>query len=155
MVMGPMLTSDPDANRILKRRLQLSRIRALALRHLSWYATFYQSINIVYPRSKNMRKLKALGLAIAAMAALVAVTAPAAQAETGALTAAGFPSIVTGQQAPGVTFDIGAGPIRTVSCATSDLETTFAVAAFDPVTFRPNYQGCTSEPGGIDRKSVV
>lgn len=102
-----------------------------------------------------MRKLKALGLALVSMAALVAVMAPAAQAETGALTAAGFPSIVTGQQAPGVTFDIGAGPIRTVSCATSDLETTLGGFAADPVTFRPNYQGCTSEPGGMTPVTVT
>lgn len=102
-----------------------------------------------------MRKIKALGLAMAAMAALVAVTAPAAQAETGSLTAAGFPSIVTGNQAPGVTFDIGAGPIRTVSCGTSDLETTFAGPGADPVTFRPNYQNCISEPGGMTPVTVT
>jgi hypothetical protein len=102
-----------------------------------------------------MRKIKALGLAMAAMAALVAVTAPVAQAETGSLTAAGFPSIVTGNQAPGVTFDIGAGPIRTVSCGTSDLETTFAGPGADPVTFRPNYQNCISEPGGMTPVTVT
>jgi hypothetical protein len=102
-----------------------------------------------------MRKIKALGLAMTAMAALVAVTAPVAQAETGSLTAAGFPSIVTGNQAPGVTFDIGVGPIRTVSCGTSDLETTFAGPGADPVTFRPNYQNCTSEPGGMTPVTVT
>lgn len=102
-----------------------------------------------------MRKIKALGLAMVAMAALVAVAAPVAQAETGSLTAAGFPSIVTGNQAPGVTFDIGAGPIRTVSCGTSDLETTFAGPGADPVTFRPNYQNCISEPGGMTPVTVT
>jgi hypothetical protein len=101
------------------------------------------------------RILKALGLAMAAMATMVAVTAPAAQAETGALTTVGFPAIVTGQQAPGVTFDIGAGPIRTVSCATSDLETTFNAPALDPVTFKPRYEGCTSEPGGMTPVTVT
>lgn len=102
-----------------------------------------------------MRKLKALGLAMTSMAALLAVMAPAAQAETGALTAAGFPSIVTGQQAAGVTFDVGNAPIRTVSCGTSDLEATLPFVAADPVTFRPNYQNCTSEPGGMTPVTVT
>jgi len=100
------------------------------------------------------RILKAIGLA-AAMAALAAMMAPAAQAETGVLTTVGAPSIVTGQQAPGVTFDIGAGPIRTVSCATSDLEATLNAPAVDPVTFKPRYEGCTSEPGGATPVTVT
>lgn len=95
---------------------------------------------------------KKLSLIGAAVAALVAVMAPAAQAETGALTSAGFPSIVTGQQLGGVTFDVGGG--RTITCATSDLETTL-VAPTDPVTFRPNYAGCTSEPGGATPVTVT
>jgi hypothetical protein len=102
-----------------------------------------------------MRKLKALGLAMSALAALVAVAAPAASAQTGELTAAGFPSIITGKQAPGVTFDVGAGPLRTVSCGTSDLETTLAGPAADPVTFRANYQECISEPGGMTPVTVT
>jgi hypothetical protein len=101
------------------------------------------------------RILKILGLAAAAIAALVAVMAPAAQAETGALTTVGFPAIITGQQAPGVTFDVGAGPIRTVSCATSDLEATFNAPAVDPVTFKARYEGCTSEPGGMTPVTVT
>lgn len=101
------------------------------------------------------RILKTLGLAAAAMAALVAVLAPAAQAETGALTTVGFPAIITGQQAPGVTFDIGAGPIRTVSCATSDLETTLGAPAVDPVTLKARYENCTSEPGGMTPVTVT
>lgn len=101
-----------------------------------------------------MQKLKALGLAMAATAAMLAVAAPAALAETGSLTAAGFPSIVTGQQAPGVTFDVGAGPLRTVACGTSDLEATIGFQA-DPVTFRPNYQNCASEPGGMTPVTVT
>jgi hypothetical protein len=105
--------------------------------------------------SQMTRILETLGLAVAAVAALVAVMAPAAQAETGALTTVGFPAIVTGQQAAGVTFDIGNGPIRTVSCATSDLEATFEAPAVDPVTFRPNYQTCTSEPGGATPVTVT
>lgn len=100
------------------------------------------------------RILRTLGLAAAAIAALVAVMAPAAQAETGSLTSAGFPSIVTGQQAPGVTFDVGGGPIRTVSCVTSDLEATL-FGPTDPVTFRPLYEGCTSEPGGATPVTVT
>lgn len=101
------------------------------------------------------RILKSLGLAVAAMATMVAVMAPAAQAETGALTTVGFPAIITGQQAPGVTFDIGVGPIRTVSCATSDLESTFNAPALDPVTFKARYEGCTSEPGGMTPVTVT
>ncbi len=101
------------------------------------------------------RIFKALGLAVAAMATMVAVMAPAAQAETGALTTVGFPAIVTGVQAPGVTFDIGVGPIRTVSCATSDLESTFNAPALDPVTFKARYEGCTSEPGGMTPVTVT
>lgn len=92
------------------------------------------------------RILKALGLATVAMAALVAVMAPAAQAETGALTAAEFPAIVTGAQGPGPVFDIGPGPTRTVECATSDLASTL-VGPTDPATFVPTYGGCHSEPG--------
>jgi hypothetical protein len=92
------------------------------------------------------RILKSLGLAMAAMASLVAVMAPAAHAETGALTAAMYPAFITGEQGPGATFDIGAG--RTVTCATSDLQATI-VAPTDPVTFKPVYAGCTSEPGAL------
>jgi hypothetical protein len=101
------------------------------------------------------RILKTLSLAAAAIAALVAVMAPAAQAETGALTTVGAPSFVTGIQAPGVTFDIGVGPIRTVSCATSDLEATMGAPALDPVTFKGRYEGCTSEPGGMTPVTVT
>lgn len=102
-----------------------------------------------------MRKIKALGLAVGATLALSAALASAAQAETGALTTVGFPSIVTGQQAAGVTFDIGNGPLRTVSCGTSDLEATLNTPAADPVTFRPNYQGCISEPGGATPVTIT
>jgi hypothetical protein len=91
------------------------------------------------------RILKTLGLAVAAVAALVAVMAPAAQAETGVLTTGGFPSIVTGEKVNAVpTFDVGG--VRTVSCATADLEATLFGPA-DPVTFKPRYEGCSSEPG--------
>jgi hypothetical protein len=101
------------------------------------------------------RIFRNFGLAAAALAAMVAVMAPAAQAETGALTTVGFPSIITGQQAAGVTFDIGNGPIRTVACGTSDLEATLNALAADPVTFRPNYQNCASEPGGATPVTVT
>lgn len=91
------------------------------------------------------RLLKTLGLVISAVAALVAVMAPAAQAETGVLTTGGFPSIVTGEKVnPAPTFDVGA--VRTISCATADLEATL-FGPIDPVTFKPRYEGCTSEPG--------
>jgi hypothetical protein len=92
--------------------------------------------------------LKALGLAIAAMAALVAMMAPAAQAETGALTTAGFPSLVTGGQLGGVTFDIGEAPLKTIACGTSDLTSTL-VGPTDPVTFVPAYGACVAEPGAM------
>lgn len=94
------------------------------------------------------RMLKALGLAVAATAALVAMMAPAAQAETGALTAPMYPAIVTGEQMPGVTFDFGPGPGRTVECATSDLSATL-FGPTDPVTLKPIYGGCISQPGGF------
>ena len=100
------------------------------------------------------RILKAIGLAIASMAAMSAMAASAAHAETGALTSVGFPSIVTGQQLGGVTFDIGAAPIRTVSCGTSDLEATL-FGPTDPVTFIPTYANCTSEPGGATPVTVT
>lgn len=102
------------------------------------------------------RILKTLGSAAAAIAALVAVMAPAAQAETGALTTVGFPSIVTGQkQGANPAFDIGNGPIRTVSCGTADLEATLGAPAVDPVTFKPLYETCTSEPGGATPVTVT
>lgn len=102
------------------------------------------------------RILKTLGLAMAAMAALVAMMAPAAQAETGALTTVGFPSIITGQkQGVNPAFDIGNGPIRTVSCGTADLEATLENFAVDPVTFKPLYENCTSEPGGATPVTVT
>lgn len=93
------------------------------------------------------RLLKALTVAMSAMA-LFAVMASAAHAETGALTAAEYPAIITGEQGPGASFDIGAGAVRTVNCATSDLSATIPGPA-DPVTFKPVYGGCTSEPGGF------
>jgi hypothetical protein len=100
------------------------------------------------------RILKTLGLVAAAVAALVAVMAPAAQAETGLLTSQMFPSIVTGQKVnPGPTFDIGNGPIRTVTCA-SNLDATL-FGPTDPVTFEATYAGCTSEPGGATPVTVT
>src|SRR5262245_9381425 len=95
-----------------------------------------------------MRKLKALGLAMGALAALVAIMAPAAQAETGALTAPVYPAIVTGGQLGGVTWDIGAAPLKTVSCGTSDLEGTLA-GPTNPVTLKPTYGACIAEPGAM------
>lgn len=93
------------------------------------------------------RILRALGFAVCAAAASVAVMAPAAQAEPGLLTAEGFPAIVTGQQQGGVTFDIGAGPLKTVTCE-SQLDATL-VAPANPVTFRPTYANCIAQPGAM------
>ncbi|HEX5982720.1 MAG TPA: hypothetical protein VFY69_00795 [Solirubrobacterales bacterium] len=94
------------------------------------------------------RVLKSLGLALAAMAALVAMMAPAAQAETGALTAPLFPAIVTGNQQPGPTFDIGEGPLKQVGCGVSRLDSTL-LGPTDPVTFQPTYLNCIAEPGAM------
>lgn len=86
---------------------------------------------------------KLLGLAIC-VAALAAMAAPAAQAQTGVLTTQAYPSIVTGQQLGGVTWDIGEAPIMQVTCA-SNLEATL-VGPTDPVTFRPTYTNCIADP---------
>jgi hypothetical protein len=91
------------------------------------------------------RILRALGLSLGAMAALVALMAPAAHAETGALTAGEYPALITGQQGPGGAFDIGA---RNVECITSDLNGTIGAAA-DPVTLKPLYANCISNPGAL------
>jgi hypothetical protein len=94
------------------------------------------------------RILKALGLALGAMATMVALAAPAAQGATGTLTAGAFPAIVTGSQVMGPTFDIGAGPLKVVGCETADLNGTLA-GPTDPVTLTPIYAGCISEPGAM------
>lgn len=92
-----------------------------------------------------MRKIRALGIAVAATLALSAALASAAQAETGVLTTGGFPSIVTGEKVnPAPAFIVGG--VRTVFCGTADLDATL-FGPTDPVTFRPTYEGCTSEPG--------
>jgi hypothetical protein len=85
---------------------------------------------------------KVITLAVSAMA-LFAVTASAAHAETGALTAAEYPAIITGQQGAGALFDIGN---RNVECATSDLNGTI-FGPSDPVTLVPIYANCVSNPG--------
>jgi hypothetical protein len=90
------------------------------------------------------RLLKALGIAMSAIA-MFAVMASAAHAETGTLTAAEYSAIITGEQGPGATFDIGA---RNVECATSDLNSTI-VAPTDPVTLKPIYTNCVSQPGAL------
>jgi hypothetical protein len=90
------------------------------------------------------RFLKTVMLAMSAMA-LFAVMASAAYAETGALTAPEYPAQITGEQGLGATFDIGA---RNVECATSDLNATI-MGPTDPVTFKPIYGGCISQPGAL------
>ena len=97
-----------------------------------------------------MRQIKKLGLAVGATLALSAVLASAAPAEPGQLTAEGFPALVTGQQQPGVTFDIGAG--KTVTCA-SQLDATL-VAPTNPVTFRPTYANCIAQPEAMPTTMV-
>lgn len=92
------------------------------------------------------RICKTFGLAVSAVAALVAVMAPVAQAETGVLTAQQYPAIVTGEQLGGASFDIGALPLRNVECTTSDLDSTL-FGPTDPVTFTPKYENCRSSPG--------
>lgn len=90
------------------------------------------------------RLLKAFTVALSAMATL-AVMASAAHAETGALTAAEYPAFITSNQGPGATFDIGA---RNVECATSDLNGTI-FGPTDPVTLKPLYANCISQPGAL------
>lgn len=92
------------------------------------------------------RILKTLGLAAVAVAALIAVMAPVAQAQTGVLTTPIYPSIVTGQQQGGVTWDIGEQPLHQVTC-NSKLDATL-VGPTDPVTFTPTYGACISDPAG-------
>ncbi len=94
------------------------------------------------------RILKALGLALGAMATMVAIAAPGAQAATGQLTAGANPAIVTGPQVVGPTFDIGAGPLKVVGCEAASLDGTLA-GPTDPVTLTPKYVNCTSEPGAM------
>jgi hypothetical protein len=94
------------------------------------------------------RILKTLGLALGAMATMVALAVPAAHGATGTLTAGAFPAIVTGNQVVGPTFDIGAGPLKVVGCGTADLNGTLA-GPTDPVTLTPIYGGCVSEPGAM------
>lgn len=89
------------------------------------------------------RTLKVLAVTLC-VAALGAVVASAAQAQTGVLTTAVYPSIVTGEQQGGVTFDIGAAPIQQVTCA-SNLDATL-FGPTDPVTFKPTYANCVSDP---------
>lgn len=90
------------------------------------------------------RILKGLSLAIC-MAAMAAALAPAAQAQTGAVTTPVYPSILTAQQQGGVTFDIGEQPNWEVTCASS-LDATL-VGPTDPVTFTPTYANCSADPG--------
>lgn len=91
------------------------------------------------------RNLKALGLAVCAVLAMGAVMASAAQAQTGALTTPVFPSIVTGEQQGGFSFDIGEPPVYQATC-NSRLDATL-VGPTDPVTFQPTYENCTAHPG--------
>lgn len=90
------------------------------------------------------RILKALGAGLCA-ALLGMVMASAAQAETGVVTTPAYPSILTAEQQGGVSFDIGEQPNWQVTCA-SNLEATL-VGPTDPVTFRPQYAGCSADPG--------
>src|SRR6185295_16959015 len=125
MVMRAMLTMRPDATANLKRRLQRLLRRRIAPSHNCERFVKQSTSNVVrtvrtqnrsrpHPgrihgrESQMTRILKALGLALGAMATMVALAAPA-QAATGQLTAGANPAIVTGPQVMGPTFDIGAG----------------------------------------------
>jgi hypothetical protein len=99
------------------------------------------------------RLIKALGIAMSAMV-MLAVMASAAHAATGTLTATEYPAFITGEQASVITFDIGAGPARTVECAVSKMDSTITAAA-DPVTFKPTYTGCISMPGAVPATVTV
>lgn len=90
------------------------------------------------------KKLKLLGAMVGAVLAMSAVLASAAQAETGALTTPVYPSIVTGQQQGGPTFDIGDPWFQTITCQ-SNLDATL-FGPTDPVTFKPTYNNCVSDP---------
>lgn len=94
------------------------------------------------------RILKALAVAASAAATMAVALAPAAQAQTGVLTAAEYPAMLTAPKpGVGVTFDIGEGPLTTVQCGPSKLDGTITEAT-DPVTFTPTYNnGCVAEPG--------
>lgn len=100
-----------------------------------------------------MRKIRALGIAVAATLALSAALASGAQAEPGQLLPNEFPAFVTGQQQGGVTFDIGAGPLKTVTCE-SKLDATLE-AAGSPVTFRPTYANCIAQPEAMPTTVVM
>ena len=89
------------------------------------------------------RNLKALALAFGALLVLCASLAPAAQAETGALTASKYPTLLTAQRLKaGPVFTVPPGN-RAVSCNTDALDGTIEKAT-DPVTFTPTYAGCFS-----------
>lgn len=91
------------------------------------------------------RILKSIGVALGAVLAIAAVISPAAQAETGALTAPAYPAIVTGEQLGGASLDIGEPWLQTVTC-NSKLDATL-FGPTDPVTFTPTYANCGSDPG--------
>lgn len=94
------------------------------------------------------RLMKSLGLALGAMATMVAIAVPVAQGATGSLTAGAVPAIVTGAQVAGPTFDIGEAPLKTIGCETANLSSTL-VGHTDPVTLTPTYGKCISEPGAM------
>lgn len=89
------------------------------------------------------RVLKVLTLTMS-VAALFAITASAAHAATGALTAAEYPAILTGEQEPATTtFAVGS---YNVQCATST-QTGTITGPVDPVTLVPTFANCVAEPG--------
>lgn len=90
------------------------------------------------------RIIKAITLATSVMA-LFAITASAAHAETGALTAAEYPAILTGEQEPGTTTFSIAG--RNVQCATSRESGGTITGPVDPLTLIPTFENCVAEPG--------
>ncbi|HET7454920.1 MAG TPA: hypothetical protein VFJ76_05310 [Solirubrobacterales bacterium] len=89
------------------------------------------------------RLLKMLGVAMSAMA-IFAIAASAAHAETGKLTAAPYPAILTGEIEPGGT-GFAVGPYG-VQCSTSTTTGTI-VGPVDPVTLIPTFANCVAQPG--------
>jgi hypothetical protein len=90
-------------------------------------------------------KLKALGLVLAAVIAIGAVIASAAQA--GTFTAAKYPATLTGTQLSGHSFEfLGTG--GTVTCKKTSFHGLLEAAAVT-TTITPTYEECTTT-GGIE-----
>jgi hypothetical protein len=95
------------------------------------------------------RKLKALGVALAALLALGAVAASSALAVEGSLTPGAFPATITASQIGTNTITFGSAAARIVSCTTVHADSTSVTsAAASEIVLHPEYSGCTTSPGG-------